>query len=194
MLVLYFVTDAPWVGTLKNEMTSWVVIMTATSLVYSSSMTVLLHTRRLISGGSSRMLKIASVTVLGAIALYAGAALLTGTQSDFTLGLFNGITSPIGRGSYLEWALSLWACYRLIRFTNLDTILFGTGFVVTCISMIPVLRLYIPPLMDIEVWLMGTFRGGASRAMVICLGVSSVIIAARAIIGREPSLIEMEIT
>jgi hypothetical protein len=87
-----------------------------------------------------------------------------------------------------------WVLRRFSEFRTIDRIAQLVIWFLVTIRDTPILVQYVPGIDQAVDWIMATLYTGALRGVLITVAVGSMILAMRALIGREPGLIEAEVT
>jgi len=98
-----------------------------------------------------------------------------------------------GAGMYSAWIHHPYNCYLLLQvhFSLLSLVLLTWLFVV--FRELPVFVAIYPPLYEVGTWIEQVVNGSVQRAALGAAGVGTLILGIRALVGKEPGLIEMEI-
>jgi nucleoside recognition membrane protein YjiH len=80
----------------------------------------------------------------------------------------------------------------MFKFTSIEASLLFIGFVLSVLRMTPLYVYLCPPLMPIGMWIATVPGTVTMRAAYLAMGISAVVLTARALVWKEPGLIEVE--
>jgi len=199
LLVLeYFSPKTSEWTAIHGEITQWGVIISACIFVYGGFTILAMHTQRIVRGiqdptarAERRLYN--SCVFLATFALYYIFALSEGGFGGPLAGIYSTYIDGYIRGAFnLEWVFHVIAVYQMFRFTSIEATLLFTGWIVSVLRMTTVFVYYVPPIMDLGIWVTTVPAMAVMRAAYLAMGVSSVVLTARALVWKEPGLIEVE--
>jgi hypothetical protein len=195
LVIQYFAPPSPFSKDVLSEVTQWGVIISACIFVYGGFTMLVMHSSRVLRGiqrpEQRGRLFYNSCVFLGtfiffyAVIYFGPARQLRGPFSTYIVGWLQ-------TGFNLEWVFHVMAAYRMFRFTSIEAALMFTGWALSVLRMTPLWVYFIPPLMDIGLWVGQIPSNATMRAAYLAMGVSAVVLTARALVWKEPGLIEVE--
>jgi hypothetical protein len=199
VLVLeYFAPATSEWKAVHGEVTQWGVIISACIFVYGGFTILAMHIGRVSRGlqnakeRAGRRLWNSSV-FLATFVLFYIFAVFEGGFGGPLAGMYSTYINGYIRGSFnLEWVFHVMAVYTMFRFTSIEATLLFAGWIVSVLRMTTMYVYYVPPLMDIGMWVTTVPAMAVMRAGYLAMGVSAVVLTARALVWKEPGLIEVE--
>jgi hypothetical protein len=195
IVVQYFVPPYAPLTAAKDELGLWGSIIYTFVLLFGYIALIMSNVRRVMDPNRSRRTYL-SVLWLGALAAYIvlGLVLQGGSTGSQYKMLYMYIALYAGAGMNASWIIHSYNSYRYLRFSSVATSLFLLAFVFVVCRELSVMVAVYPPLYDIGSWIEQVVNGPAQSASLACAGVGTLILATRALVGKEPGLIEMEVT
>ena len=199
VLVLeYFAPVTPEWTAIHGEITQWGVIISACIFVYGGFTILALHAGRMIRGiqnpeqrAGRRLYN--SCVFIATFALYYVLAISEGGFGGPLAGMYSTYIQGYIRGSFnLEWVFHVMAVYTMFRFTSIEATLLFVGWLLSVLRMTTMYVYFVPQLMDLGMWMTTVPAMAAMRAGYLAMGVSAVVLTARALVWKEPGLIEVE--
>jgi len=198
IIAQYYIKDTT-LNYLQSETIRWGTIVTALIAVFAYVSLILANVRRIGNKNVETKNKVRSITFLITLAIFALLAFsdpvkLTGGANYNML-----YTTVIAVGSIGLWVIAdpmlIWASIkRLMRINNIETLIMLITFVIEIaaegMTMVPAMY---SPVGDVGVWVKSVPNMIGQRAAVAAAGVGGVILALRAIIWKEPGLVEVEL-
>lgn len=192
----YFVSYEP-LRSLKEELTTWSTIISLFVLLYGNVVVFIMNSRRLATRRTRGKDMFKSVCFIGSAAFFAIIAFASGPK--FTSGaLFTlvwtviygtmGIGIALGSHTFFTWH----AIRRLISVTSLDAIVLLVSTVFSLFSYMTSLSVVFPQLLAIADWIKAIPNTASQRSALAAAAVGGIILGVRAIVGKEPGLIERE--
>lgn len=196
LIVEYFTAYAPFTS-VKAELQNWASIIGSLAILYASILVTASSIRTVIRRKMSRREVLKSVVFLCSLAFFliygmSDPRLISGTKFLLVYNLTMGVM-----GSMVWVNANTWACWAgihsLSRIRSIEAL---TVWFVTLLmllgGMTGLVALW-PRLNDIYIWIMMYGDPAARLAAVAAAGVGGIILGIRAIIGKEPGLVEVEI-
>lgn len=196
-IVEYFLPENPPLVTLTTELTLWGTIIYSCSLLYGIIILVMLMIRRAETRRSGKFTGtravIMSATCLGTIVVFTLIALVTGstTNPDFQF-WYTYVVAYAAGGFYSAWVHHPYNSYRYFRFSSIESsLMFITWLFISFRELSSIVAIW-PPFYDIGTWIEGVPNTAAQRAMLATTGLGAIVLGVRAIVGKEPGMIEVE--
>jgi hypothetical protein len=191
-LVEYFL-NVPVITQIKVELTSWGTIVSAFMLLFGIVLLTRYHFLRLtvqpVSTKEKALSVIFFVTFLG--------FLLVGFSTPARVGGANYqwiYQKMYGPCATAITALCFWWCiyggYKTFTIRSLESLSIGLGAVIYMIRLLPIGPVYIPPLAPFADWLLSTINVGATRGGTLAVGIGSLILGMRTLIGKETGALD----
>jgi hypothetical protein len=196
LITLYVVeefTKAQALTNITTELSLWGTIIISITFLFGYFFGVLQHLTRVIrnrkqpfnKGQFRGIVTLASFTFTSLLVLAVG---LNDQTYQWVYQYIPGYISLI----YVGPLMMRYMVQRLIRFDDIYTTLFFATMLFCGIAYIPIVNANVPFIYDIYVWLQNIPNTAASQATVLTVGVGAAILGVRALIGREPGIIEIE--
>lgn len=183
---------------IKEELVRWGVICSLMALLYAHVVLILSRIRTITRKGISFKHKWRAIVLL-AVTLFFVIIALTDPRLTanplFTLLFANTVAlsyygMALGHHILFTWA----AIKKLQRIINVDTLIMLITFTVTVaaegMTMMPALW---HPIGDLGVWIKTVPNMIGQRSAVAAAGIGAIILGLRALIGKEPGIIEVEV-
>lgn len=194
LIIHYFVPETDVFNALKFEITQWGTILTAVAFIYGYISILLIHARRLMLRRAPTRELFGSVVLFGSFLAIMAIFFLVpeGIESDFSATwqfyLLGFATTAVG----IDWAFHPFACVRMFRVTSIEAAVMFLSWMLACLSVLPAWNVWVPIIGPIGDWIGEVPMTATMRAALACTAVSSIVLAVRAIVGKEPGLIEVE--
>lgn len=195
-MVFYFgVGVSPALTGLSAEISLWATILATFAFIYGFTSLVVLHTLRLYRMKDSRVNLYSSGVLLGTfifvIALILSNPLRVSGPAIVLFTLY--ILAYIGSGVGFTWVFHPFITYRTFKLTSINAVVMFSAFLIYMLRQMPMMGVLWPPIIAIGEWIGYIPQNAALRAATACIGISSVMLGLRALAGKEPSLIELEV-
>jgi hypothetical protein len=195
--VNYFGTSYKPVADITNNFLLSTTILVALGDVYGYAVLTWLHIRRVTSNRDRpeyRRTLIKSGTILGTCLFFAILAWFFGgvRGSTFTF-WFMAIPTMTLVSANMVWVFHGYTPFRILRITSVETLLFFLTFLLTCTGQMSLMTTIWPPFATITNWMMSVPSVAVQRASLMAAAVGSIVLGVRALFGREPGLVEMEV-
>ncbi|MEM2922391.1 MAG: hypothetical protein QXF26_08770 [Candidatus Bathyarchaeia archaeon] len=198
IIIAEYFTMIPTLTALKDELTLWGTIVAAFTLMFAFTVLLWSNIRRSVRRGERLRDRVRSLVLLAIFIVFSIVALsdpvkLTGSEMFSLL-----YTNTIGLASYgMLIGMHLvftWAAIKKMQvLPNIETFIMFVFFVfeifAEAMTVMPALW---SPFGDIGVWIKTVPNMVGQRAAVAAAGIGGVILALRALVWREPGLIELE--
>jgi len=194
-LVVYFGSPNPTTVAIGNEIKTWGVIIANFAFVYGYISVMLLHSRRLYRRREEKRRLYGSV-VFFAVLIFVFSIILTDPKNvnSSAIGLLNVyIFSYIDSGMKTDWAFLPYLNMRLFTLTSTTSRIMFISFIFTALRNSAMISTIWPPIMAIGDWFKFIPLNATVRASTACAGISAVAFCLRALIMKEPGLLEMEV-
>ncbi|MCJ7608835.1 hypothetical protein MUP00_04095 [Candidatus Bathyarchaeota archaeon] len=197
IIVYYFVPALPTAHPYKlvyDELLQWGPITSSFITLFGYLTMVVNHGRRVMNAQRNRTSYLSAI-LLGATVtfLILGIALPGGFAGIQYTTLYKYLVMYAGAGMYSAWIHHPYNCYRYFRFTSAYSALFFLTWLFVVFRELPVFVAIYPPLYEVGTWIEQVVNGSVQRAALGAAGVGTLILGIRALVGKEPGLIEMEI-
>lgn len=195
--VEYFLVPIGVLTTLHDELLTWSVIIAGVTMLYAQVMLMMGHARRLIEFKVSRKWLFRSGVFYASFALF----LLLGISSPETVSaplfvtMYGLLITRVAEGiNTCGWPAQINAVFRMFRITSLESLVIVSVYFLTWLRNLTVVTVYIPEFIPLHAWIGDVPYAAAQRAALIGAAVSTIIISVRALVGKEPGLMELEVT
>jgi hypothetical protein len=194
-LVEYFIAYEPLTA-LTDELSLWGVIITAGTALFGN-VAVIIVKAQLLRQKQTRRELFDIATFLGVAALFVilGLADPEGISGQtLFLALYTPTMSMVSRTLwtnahlYFTWAV----IQRLVRVRTLEVAVLAIACMFLIFYNTPVTIVAVPAFHPIGEWIVTVLNKAVQRATAACLAVGGIVIMVRALTGKEPGLIEME--
>jgi hypothetical protein len=196
LIIEYFGAPYAPLIAIKDELSLWGVVLTAFTLLYAQVTLLLAHIRRVVEkkGGRRRIIEsgIFLASFLGFLALaLSHPATIYGPI--FAL-IFTAIIVKFQLGfQSCGWPAQVNAVFRMFRVTSLESATICICYILTWLFNLPFFRFYVPALGPIGVWIATVPSMAGQRAGLIAAAIGAIIVGVRALVGKEPGLMEVEV-
>lgn len=181
----YFFPGIPVLGTIVNEINVWSTILIYVSGIYASLMIFLASLRSFIEKRTKSLRTEDDVITMVTFIIAAFIYLYFGAVSPQQT-LINNLQSYVWNAT---WGVScffmLLYAYRRFRFMTAWQWGLAIGGLLWLLANSPIFPAIFPPIMPANDWINRVFVAAGSRASIAVVGVSAIIIALRAFMGRE---------
>jgi hypothetical protein len=195
IVIEYFVVKYPPLTAAKDELLLWGAIIYSFVMLFGYTMLILHHLRQMRERGRGRLAYLSGIK-LGTLGAFVLLGLLSpgGADGSQYRTLYSYIVGYAAAGMYTAWVHHPYNVYRFFRPTSVQsTIMFLTWLFLVFRELSVIVAVY-PPLYDIGTWIESVPNAAAQRAALAAAGVGTLILGVRAIVGKEPGLIEMEVS
>jgi hypothetical protein len=194
MIVEYFVVPGTILTTLKEEIQLWGSVIGTLTLAFGYLMLVMRYGRSIYRRETGRPLLNAAATIGSLIFFLAiGLAFEGGNTGPEFLLLYGYIPMYVSTASGMYWPHHTYNPFRLFKWTSPEAIALYLGWILTLLGEMSALVAIWPPFADITYWIQSVPQTGTNRAALAAAAISGIVLGIRALAGREPGLIEMEI-
>jgi hypothetical protein len=199
LLIQYFVVIQP-VDILRGAMLSWANIISLMIWLYANAVLIIVHTRRISAGSKERRRDFfESIIILGTFLFFIVIALSDPANLDrsyiYTLiyAQFAGdIFVATEAVAVTHTAYNIWKRVSQSRFTPEILVLIFV-FVTMWLRDIIFVTFYVPQLKMFGDWVEAVPYLTVNRAITLTTAIGTLIVAIRALVGKEPGIIEMEL-
>jgi len=195
IIIEYFVVKYPPLTAVKTELDRWGSITYIFMFLFGYITLLVNHARRLMDPKRTRRTYLSGF-LLGTVATFVilGLALPGGSYGLQYSNLYKYLVLYIGGGMYSAWAHHPYNSYRYLRFSSVQTGLFLIAWLFIVFRELSIIVVIYPPLYGVGTWIEQVVNASAQRASLAAAGVGTIILAIRALVTKEPGLIEMEVT
>ena len=196
-VVEYFLAPIGLLTALHDELLTWSVVIAGVTMLYAQVMLMMGHARRLIEFKASRKWLFCSGVFYASFALF----LVLGISSPETVSaplfvtMYGLLITRVAEGiNTCGWPAQINAVFRMFRITSLESLVIVSVYFLTWLRNLTVVTVYIPDFIPLHAWIGDVPYAAAQRAALMGAAVSTVIIGIRALVGKEPGLMELEVT
>jgi hypothetical protein len=192
-IIEYFVPAGTVFSDITSELSLWGSTITSLVLIYGYTALALMLMRRLQARKTVKYTINAAVTLgWAAIFLIFGLALPGGTSGDTYQLLYLYLVAYAGGGQNASWIHHPYNAYRYFRFTSIEaTTMFLSFLALVCRELSALVAIF-PPFYQIGSWVESVPNAAVQRVVLMTSAVGACILAVRALVGKEPGLIEAE--
>lgn len=194
LLIHYFAPSTTEFNSVQAEITQWGTILTALAFIYGYISILMIHARRLILRKATGRELFGSIIVfvsflaIMAIFFFVPGGIESSFSATWQFYLLSFATTSV----VIDWAFHPFACVRMFRVTSIEAAVMFVSWLFACLSQLSAWTLYIPALGPMGDWIGAIPMTATQRAALACTAVSSIVLAVRALVGKEPGLIEVE--
>ena len=195
----YFGIENPIMKGLVTEFLGWGSMIALISLSFGYFSLMLMHVQRIRartrgSEGVSGTLLFKSIVVVASFVLLMllGLGEGKGQMGEMYMFWFTATVAMAGATWWQEWTHHFYAPFRMFRITTIETATLFLSWLLICLREMGAVVAYIPQFEAIGDWIMKVPYMASNRGAMIAAGIGVVVLAIRALVGREPGLIEME--
>jgi hypothetical protein len=194
-LVEYFFAYEP-LTTLTDELSLWGVIITNGTVLFGSVALIIIKGRSLFARPKTTKEVFDLVVFLGVVALFVILGLVDpqGINGELFLMLYTPTLSMMSTTLwtnahlYYTWAV----IQRLVRVRTLEILVLAVSCVFLIFYNTPATIAVIPQFHPIGEWIVTVLNKAVQRATAATIAVGGIVTVLRALVGKEPGLIEME--
>jgi hypothetical protein len=199
-LVQYFAVPIGPVTSTTAELTKWAAIIASATIIYSELILILANIRVVMErnerrsepGAGRRLFR--AFCYFGGLLFFIGLGLTTPsleTGATYAL-VFGIIIAGIGLATNTRWLELCWGGLTTFRVTNIETVAMFIVAVFEFLRESSLITYFAPWTGVTGTLLMDTFHVAAQRAALGAAAVGTLALAIRALVMREPGLIETE--
>ena len=200
-IVEFFLVPIDPLTTVTDELLVWGVNMSAVAIIYGQVMLILRYVRLAIRPSSQQkgdrsILFDSAIFFIGFIGF---GILALSDPKDISGDLFTVLYLAFvmkfaqGIGS-AGWPAQVNAVFRVFRVTSLETLTIAAVYIIVWLRYLTLVTFYVPGIAAIENYIKIVLHPSAQRAGLIGAAIGGLIVGVRALIGREPGLMEYEVT
>ena len=194
-LVEYFIAYEPLTG-LTDELSLWGVIITAGTALFGNVALIIVKGRSLMARPKTTKELFDILVFLGVVVIFVvlGVVDPEGINGPLFLALYTPTLSMMGTTLwtnahlYYTWAV----IQRLVRVRTLEVFVLAVSCMFLIFYNTPVTIVAVPQFHPIGEWIVTVLNKAVQRATAATIAVGGIVTVVRAIIGKEPGLIEME--
>jgi len=192
LMILGSYTTIPIFDTLKSELTSWTMTISAVSVwlgaVYATYANYQLYRRNRKEGIEHLIYFVVPFLVFG---LQFGAGVLYGVESAQYLWYFANIYTNIGAAVYAVMFFTLASsAYRTFIASSWDAFALLAGGLIYTLRQIPLFQAFIPGIVGAGEWVMLVPNVGGGRGAVIAAALGALALGIRTLMGKEATVTE----
>ena len=198
LLIDYYVPGTPLISSASTNFLAWGAMIALIQLSFGYLTLLRMHIERLsriqTEGITNRNFK--TIIVLATLVIMAGIGIMEGGGNSGPMFLFwyQNLVAMAGVGTVLEWISHYTSPARMFKIASLESAaMFGVWFLIVLREM-PTVVVFFPIFETIGDWIMKTPYMASNRGVMIAAGIGIVILAVRALVGKEPGLVEQEVT
>jgi hypothetical protein len=177
----------------NSELLQWGTVASGFVMLFGYLTLLANHGRRVMESQRSRTSYVSGL-LLGVIAVFVilGLALPGGYSGANYTTLYQYLIMYAGAGLYSAWIHHPYNCYRYFRFTSTYSAIFFITWLFVIFRDIPIIVAIAPPTYNIATWIEQVVAASANWTALGVAGVGTLVLGVRALIGKEPGLMEME--
>jgi hypothetical protein len=192
LVIRYFFEYLP-LENLASTLLNWGNIVTAFTILYSFTTLILMHLNQIRKSQPGKRRSIfKSVLIVVFIIIYLAVGLIYGTGKGPYNELIIGTVGFISGVYAMEWAAHYFTPYRALRITSPETAVLFLCFIITTLREMTVISFLFPGVEPLGDWVAAVPAMAVNRAALAAAGVGTLVLGIRALVGREPGIIEME--
>ena len=198
-IVEYFLVPIDALAQVKDEFLAWGVTMSTVAIIFGQVMLLTRYLRLLSSARKSG----ATVNLLDSVVFFAAFLIFgivglsdpqTTSGPTFTI-LYMTFVMKYAQGvGSTGWPAQVNAVFRVFKITSLETLTIAAVYIIVWLRYLTLVSFYIPGIFEVENYIKLVIHPSAQRAGLIGSAVGALIIGVRALVGREPGLMEYEVT
>jgi hypothetical protein len=199
MIVEYFAVPTVVLTSVKNELVAWGVNMSAIALVFAQVMLLLRYGRTITRGrtgeASSNRRLFESGVFFGGFVIFGLIAFSTpqNVSGDLFTALYLAFVMKFAQGlGSCGWPAQVNAVFRSFRVTSLETLTITSVYILVWLRYLTTFTAFVPGIVPVFTWIEAVPHTAAQRAGLIGAAIGAMVIGVRALIGREPGLMEYE--
>ena len=192
LMILGSYTTIPFFDTIKAELTSWTMTISAVSVwlgaVYATYANYQLYQRNKKQGVEHLIYFIVPFIVFG---LQFGAGMLYGVESAQYRWYFTNIYQNIGATVYAVMFFTLASsAYRTFIASSWDAFALLAGGIIYTLRQIPLFQAMLPGIVGFGEWVMLVPNVGGGRGAVIAAALGALALGVRTLMGQESTITE----
>jgi hypothetical protein len=190
----YFAPQVPALTTTKEELQLWASIIFSFVMLFGY-VTLLMNHVRQATTEKRTVRKYLIMILLAVVVIFVilGLTLEGGPSGVQYSVLYKYLALYIAGGMYTAWAHHPYNAYRFIKVTSPASTIFLITWLFLVFRELSVIVFAFPPLYDVGTWIEQVINASAQRVSLACAGVGQLILGIRALVGKEPGLIETEV-
>jgi hypothetical protein len=178
---------------LTAELSLWGTIIYAFTLLFGYVGLLRYQARRVQQRKTTR-LAVLGGTCIGAATIFTILGIvspggITGSQYQLW---YTYIVAYAGGGMYTAWVHHPYNSYRYFRLTSIESATMFLCWILICLRELSMFVAIWEPFYAIGTWVEGVPNTAVQRAALAAYGVGAIVLALRALVWKEPGLVEME--
>jgi hypothetical protein len=198
LLIDYYAPKLPIISPVSSTFLAWGAMIALIQLSFGYLTLLRMHVERASraqsEGFNQRTFKtiivLATFVIMTVIGIYEG----RGNAGPSFLFWYSNLVAMAGVGTVLEWISHYSSPARMFKITSLESGAMFLTWLLVCFREMPTVVVLFPFTESIGDWIMKTPYMASNRGVMIAAGIGIVILAVRALVGKEPGLVEMEVT
>lgn len=193
-LVEYFFIYEP-LTVLTDELSAWGSIITACTVLFGNIAVILIKARQLkVERTRKQIYDIVVFLGTALIFIILALAVPNNVNDENYLLLYTPLMAMMGTTLWTNAHLYyVWAVIqRLVRVRSLEIFVLALSCVLLIFYNTPSLVSMVPQFHPIGEWIVTVLNKAVQRATALCLAISGIVMMVRALAGKEPGLVEME--
>jgi hypothetical protein len=194
LLIQHFIPTAELTA-VYSEATKWIVIVCYFAGLVAMFSLIVSRSSRIIKNVGINETTLRDGVFFIAFFVFAGVYLAFGSGSSSMTWLNVIILSTISAAvtAHRAFYYLIWG-YRRLRFGNMYTIMLAIGGLTWCLKEAPAFVIAFPQISEISYWVWTVPATAATRGALIASAIGAVSLGLRALVGKEPALVEAEVT
>jgi hypothetical protein len=197
LLIDYYVPKLPIIASTSSTFLAWGAMIALIQMSFGYLTLLRMHITRISryqsEGFNDRTFKtiivLGSFLLMTAIGIYEG----QGNAGPSFLFWYQNLVAMAGVGTVLEWISHYTSPARMFKITSLESAAMFLTWLLICFREMPTVVVLFPFTETIGDWIMKTPYMASNRGVMIAAGIGIVILSVRALVGKEPGLVEMEV-
>jgi len=186
LITFAFFFNVPALGPLETEVYNWGIIISCYALGLGT-LTLLLNSIKRVKDrkGTDWIFAIIVLVILGTFSFQ---GIISGTNSPRYQWLYNYILLPLNATMYASTVFYLSSAYfRVFRARNVAAVLLLISSVIFVLFNMPLFTYFVPQIIPLATWINDVIVNGVYRTIIIGVGIGSLLMAYKVIIGVERS-------
>jgi hypothetical protein len=190
MITQWFINIAS-ISTVATAIQQWGIILSAFAMGLGSVNIIIRNVRRIQRREGTDWLY--AIWLLAIFFLFSILGIGFGPESPQYTYVFNTILQPLSGTMYPATLFFLAsAIYRTFRARNTEAILFVIAGSIMLIANAPMIAVLIPPIVPLKAWIMDVEVTAAYRAILIGIGLGTIVLGFRVLFGLETTYLGRE--
>ena len=188
----------PPINFAKAEISRWGTLIGGFLIILAVFILLRRHTRRIsrMEFGTQEFWH--SVTLWGSFLLFFGLSVLLegGRNHTSYRWLYDNIINPFNLAQYrgIMMAYTVLAAYYALKVNSLETTVFLASGIIWLMWQVPLGNYLVPQIVGAGDWISNVPNTAGARAAALAIAVGGIMMGLRTLVGKEPGLIEEDVT